>query len=250
MKNVLTLSDEERKIYEWQMWVQDFGEEGSRAKNASILISRCGGLGGVVAYELAAAGVGTLVLAHKGKIKHSDLNRQLLMTYDRLGKSRVNTAARRLKELNPNVQIEAIPENINEENAGEIVSKADLIVDCAPLFEERFAMNRQAVQQGKPLIECAMYDLEARITTIVPGTTPCLQCLHPEVPAEWKRQFPVFGAVSGMIGCIAAMEAIKVLTGIGTPLYGTLLLAELREVSFRKITIRRNLNCPVCSSLF
>src|SRR5690606_2579608 len=108
MKNVLTLSDEERKIYEWQMWVQDFGEEGQqKLKNASILISRCGGLGGVVAYELAAAGVGTLVLAHKGKIKHSDLNRQLLMTYDRLGKSRVNTAARRLKELNPNVQIEA-----------------------------------------------------------------------------------------------------------------------------------------------
>ena len=95
-------------------------------------------------------------------------------------------------------------------------------------------MNRQAVQR-KPLIECAMYDLEARITTIVPGTTPCLQCLHPEVPAEWKRQFPVFGAVSGMIGCIAAMEAIKVLTGIGTPLYGTLLLAELREVSSEKL---------------
>ena len=97
-----SLTDEERAVYEWQMWVPEFGEEGQeKLKGASVLISRIGGLGGVVAYELAAAGVGRLVLAHAGDVKPSDLNRQLLMTHDGLGKSRVESAARRLRELNP-----------------------------------------------------------------------------------------------------------------------------------------------------
>src|SRR5690554_1834671 len=101
MSKRLPLTDEERAVYEWQIWVDDFREAGQEAlKGASVLISRVGGLGGVVAYELAAAGVGRLVLAHAGNVKPSDLNRQLLMTHDWLGKPRVESAARRLKELN------------------------------------------------------------------------------------------------------------------------------------------------------
>ena len=147
-----SLTDEER-AYEWQMWVPEFGEEGQeKLKGASVLISRIGGLGGVVAYELAAAGVGRLVLAHAGDVKPSDLNRQLLMTHDGLGKSRVESAARRLRELNPRLEIEAVAENINEDNAATLVGSVDLVVDCAPLFEERFLLNREAKSQGKPLV--------------------------------------------------------------------------------------------------
>ena len=113
-----SLTDEERAVYEWQMWVPEFGEEGQeKLKGASVLISRIGGLGGVVAYELAAAGVGRLVLAHAGDVKPSDLNRQLLMTHDGLGKSRVESAARRLRELNPRLEVEAVNENVSEDNA-------------------------------------------------------------------------------------------------------------------------------------
>lgn len=250
MPNPQPLNNEERATYEWQMWVPEFGEAGQeKLKGASVLVSRCGGLGSVVAYELAAAGIGKLVLAHAGNVKPSDLNRQLLMTHDWLGKPRVISAERRLKELNPRLEIVTYEENINGQNAAEIVNQVDLIVDCAPLFNERFQMNQQAVIQNKPLIECAMYDLEANITTIIPGETPCLSCLHPETPPEWKREFPVFGAVSGMVGCLAAMEAIKVLAGFGEPLKGEMVFCNLREMTFRKLSIKRNPKCPVCSHL-
>ncbi len=244
------LTDEDRSIYEWQMWVSDFGEVGQeRLKGASVLISRVGGLGSVVAYELAAAGVGTLVLAHAGNVKPSDLNRQLLMTHNWLGKPRVESARRRLLDLNPSLNIIALPENLSESNAAELIQQVDLVVDCAPLFEERFAMNRQAVEQVKPMVECAMYELEAQLTTILPGHTPCLACLYPEPPHAWKREFPVFGAVSGAVGCLAAMEAIKILGGFGEPLAGTMLCCDLRDMTFARRKIARNSACKICGRL-
>ena len=244
-KKVLTELD--RQIYEWQMWVPDFGEVGQeKLKNASILVSRCGGLGSVVAYELAAAGIGKLVLAHAGNLKHSDLNRQLLMTYDHLGKPRIDSVQRRLRDLNPHIEIEPYSENISESNARDIVSNVDLIIDCAPLFEERFAMNRQAVVQRIPLVECAMYDLEAQVTTIIPQETPCLACLYPDQPPMWVRQFPVFGAVSGMIGCIAVMEAIKTIAGFGQTLKSKMLNVDLRSMKFQIIDIYAASDCRVC----
>ena len=115
------LNDHERAVYEWQMWVSDFGEGGQeKLKAATALVSRCGGLGGPLCYSLAAAGFGRLVIAHGGNVKPSDLNRQVLMTHDWLGKPRVESAARRLREFNPRMEIEAVPENINEQNAAEI----------------------------------------------------------------------------------------------------------------------------------
>ncbi len=247
MNQTGSLSDREKSTYEWQMWVSDFGERGQKKlKNASVLISRCGGVGGVVAYELAAAGIGKLVLAHGGNVKPSDLNRQLLMTHDWLGKPRIESATRRLKELNPFLEIEAVGENISENNVEGLVKQADLIVDCAPLFEERFLMNKEAVRQKKPMVECAMYELEAQITTIVPDRTPCLSCLYPEKPPAWKREFPVFGAVSGTIACMAAMEAIKIIAQFGEPLIGELLTCNLRDMSFRKVKLQRRDNCSVC----
>ena len=241
------LNDEERAVYEWQMWTADFGEAGQeRLKGASVLVSRCGGLGSVVAYELAAAGIGKLVLAHAGNVKPSDLNRQLLMTYAGLGKPRMESASRRLRELNPRLEVTAVRENVDAGNVEKLVGEVDLIVDCAPLFEERFLMNREAVRQEKTMVECAMYELEAHLTTIRPGQTPCLSCLFPETPPAWKREFPVFGAVSGSVGCMAAMEAIKVLAGFGKPLFGELLTYDLRGMTFRKMKIRRDPACRVC----
>ena len=244
------LTDLDRAIYEWQMWIPGFGEEGQRKlKNASALISRCGGLGGLVAYELAAAGVGRLVLYHGGNLMPGDLNRQLLMTRDWLGKPRIESIARRIHELNPDVEIVAVNENISPENAAQAVSSADIVIDCAPLFEERFAMNREAVLQRKPMIECAMYGLETHITTFVPGKTPCLRCLYPEQPQAWKRQFPVFGAVSGSVACLGAMEAIKVISHLGEPLYSILLSMNLSNMSHRRIRISRNPECPECGGI-
>ncbi len=232
------------------MLVADFGEAGQqKLKGATVLISRAGGVGGLVAYQLAAAGVGRLIIAHAGNVRPSDLNRQLLMTHDWLGKPRCESIARRLKELNPRVEVVAIPENVDDRNVEQLVSQADVVVDCAPLFPERFAMNAAAVRQLKPMVECAMYELECQLTTIVPGKTPCLRCIVPSAPHTWTRQFPVFGAVSGSVACMAAMEAIKLIAGFGKPLLSQMLRYDLRDMTFHQLQISRSPTCPVCAHL-
>ncbi|MCY3024052.1 MAG: HesA/MoeB/ThiF family protein [Planctomycetota bacterium] len=242
-----SLTEEERATYEWQMWVPGFGEHGQKAlKAASVLVSRCGGVGGVAAYQLAAAGIGRLVLAHGGTLKHSDLNRQILMTHDWVGKPRVESAARRLRELNPRLAVEAVAENVTEANAERLVAQADVVVCCAPLFQERLLMNREAVRRRKPLVDCAMYELQAQITCMIPGQTACLACLYSESPHGWKRQFPVFGAVAGMIGALGAMEAIKLIAGLGKPLAGRMLMFDLRDGTVRQAATSRDPKCPVC----
>ena len=241
------LTPDERAIYEWQMWVPGFGEEGQRKlKAASVLISRVGGLGGMVAYQLAAAGIGRLVLAMGGVVQASDLNRHLQQSQERIGQPRLPAVVQRLRELNPRLEIVAVEENVSETNADALVAQADVVVDAAPLFEDRYALNRAAVQAGKPMVECAMFALEAHVTTILPGRTPCLRCLTPEPPPDWKRQFPVIGAVSGTVGCLGAVEVIKLLTGLGEPLAGTLLTMDLGHMHFRRHRILRRPGCPVC----
>src|SRR5260221_8889757 len=100
------------------------------------------------------------------------------------------------------------------------------------------------------MVECAMYAMEARLTVFRPGETGCLACLHPEAPPEWKRQFPVLGSVSGTVACLGAVEVVKLVTGLGTPLLGTLLTMDLGTMHFRRHRIRRRHDCPVCGSLF
>ena len=250
MRDLPQLEPMEREVYEWQMWSPDFGETGQRQlKGATVLVSRVGGLGSVVAYELAAAGVGKLILAHKGNIKPSDLNRQLLMTHAGLGTPRVDSARRRLRDLNPRLEVELVNDNMSDANARSHVARADVVVDCAPLFEERFAMNDAAIEHGVPLVECAMYDLESSIYTVLPGQTPCVRCLFPTPPVAWRREFPVFGAVSGMVGCVGAMEAIKLIAKFGTTLAGKMMTFDLRTMRTSTITLRRNTDCPACSHL-
>ncbi len=243
------LTDAERAIYSWQLSVAGLGDVGQeRLKGSTVLISRIGGVGGAAAYELAAAGVGRLILAHYGNLRPDDLNRQILMDHDRIGQPRVEIAARRLRAFNPYVTVETINENTSETNAERLVSQADLVVSCAPLFRERLLMNREAVRQGKPLIDCAMYELEGQVTTVLPGQSPCLACLYPTEPPAWNRRFPVIGAVAGMVGCLGAMEVIKLLAGFGEPLAGCLLTCDLRDMTMHKVRIQRRPDCRVCGT--
>lgn len=235
----LPLTDEERDTYAWQLDVRDFGEAGQKKlKGASVLISRVGGLGSVVAYELAAAGIGRLILAHAGHVQPSDLNRQLLMTHDWINKPRIESAERRLKELNPRLEIVSVAENVSAENADRLVGMADCVVDAAPMFQERLAMNDAAEKQGKPVIEAAMYELEASLTVIHPPRTRRFRDLVADVPEGWQRRFPVFGAVSGTIGCMAAMEAIKLVAAFGEPLLNRLVRVDLRSMRFETIRLQ------------
>lgn len=242
------LTDKERAIYEWQISVRGFGEAGQqRLKNSAALVSRCGGLGGPLAQQLVAAGVGKVVIAHAGDVKPSDLHRQILMTDDWLGKPRIDSIVRRLRELNPRVEVVGVPENISEKNVDALVAEVDIVFDCAPLFNERYLMNRACVDQGKPMVECAMFSLTGQLTTIIPGRTPCLACIYPEDPASWKRQFPVFGAVSATAGAMGAMEGIKILAGMESSLAGYMFYYDLETFTTHKIPVARIESCPVCA---
>ncbi|MCS7046696.1 MAG: HesA/MoeB/ThiF family protein [Gemmataceae bacterium] len=243
------LTPDDRARYEWQLWAEDFGEaQQAKLKGATVLITRVGGVGGALALQLAAAGVGTLVLAHAGNLRVNDLNRQLLMSPSGLGQPRVEQAAKRLREFNPLITVEPVAENVGDHNVEGLVARADVVACCAPLFSERLCLNRAAVRQKKPLVDCAMYDMELQLTTVVPGSSPCLACLYPVEPPNWKRQFPVFGAVAGAVGCMGAMEVIKLLTGIGQPAAGRMLLCDLKTLAFRQIQLRRHPRCPVCGA--
>ncbi len=190
--------------------------------------------------------MGRLILAHAGELRADDLNRQLLQTHDHIGKPRMESIVRRLRELNPRCEIVGLEENANEDNASRLIAEADIVVDAAPLFQERLALNRAAFAQGKPMVECAMHELEASVTTFIPGRTGCLECYVHEVPPAWKREFPVFGAVSGTAGCLGAVEVIKLITGIGEPLAGELLSMDLASMRFRRVSLPRRESCPVC----
>ncbi|HEY2414251.1 MAG TPA: HesA/MoeB/ThiF family protein [Pirellulaceae bacterium] len=243
------LTADEHLRYRWQLWLRDFGEDGQRRlKQSTVLVSRIGGVGGTIAMQLAAAGIGRLILVHAGNLRLDDLNRQLLMTTDGIGKPRIESAVRTLQAINPHVQIETVAENISEQNAAALVERCDVAASAAPLFSERLLMNREAVRQRKPLVDGAMYDLEGRLMTIVPSQTPCLACLYPETPPNWKREFPVISPIASTVGCLAAMEVIKVLTGLGQPLTGKLLTFDLRDMSFQTVAISRQPNCPVCGA--
>ncbi len=245
----MDLTPEERATYEWQMWVLGLGEEGqAMLKAATVLVTRVGGIGSLAAYELAAAGLGRLVLAHAGNIKPSDLNRQLLMTHEALGTSRVECASRRLRELNPRLDVITHAENVNASNVENLVLAADLVVCCVPLFEERLLLNAECLRQGKPMIDCAMYELSGQITTILPGQTACLACRVPVPPASWKREFPVLGAVAGTMGCLGALEAIKLITGVGEPLGNRLLTIDMRDMRLRTVQVTKRVDCEVCGA--
>ena len=241
------MSPEECQRYEWQMWTEGFGEVGqAKLKASTVLISRCGGVGGTAALELAAAGVGRIILAHGGDLRLDDLNRQLLMSTAHVGKPRVDCAVTRLRDLNPNVEVIGVSKNISEANVVALVQQADVVISAAPLFAERLLMNLACVQQCKPMIDAAMFDLQCSVMPILPGQTACLNCVTPEPPAWWKRDFPVFGAVSGTAGCIAAMETIKLLAGFGESLAGHLMAIDYRTMHCRKVAVARDPLCPVC----
>lgn len=243
------LGDDERAIYDWQRDVPGFDGAGQqRLKNATVLVSRIGGVGGLVAYQLAAAGIGKLVLAHAGDLRLDDLNRQVLMRHDGVGKPRLEQAAERLREFNPYVELECVGENVSDANAERLIAGVDVVASCAPLFAERLAMNRAAVRLNRPLVDCSQYELQVQVTTVLPGRSACLRCLYPEEPAEWRRRFPVFGATAGVAACLGAMEVIKLLAGFGEPLADRLLLGDVGEMTFRKLRVARRPGCAVCGS--
>lgn len=245
------LGSRERAVYARQMSLPGWGEAAQvRLRGSSVLIARAGGLGGTVAMYLAAAGVGRMTVMHGGSLIEPDLNRQMLMAADGVGLPRAGMIRESLLRLRPDLDLTVVAENPDAGNLDARVAGADVVCDCAPTFEERYAINRAAVRQGRPMVEAAMCGWEGYVTVVVPGRTACLRCLYPAPPADWQWEgFPVLGAVSGTVACLAAAEAVKVLTGVGRPLAGRLLTVDVDSQEHRRHRIRRDPACPDCGGM-
>ncbi len=234
--------------FERQLTIPGFGPaQQRRLRGATVLVAGVGGVGGAAATYLAATGVGRLLLVHPGALETPDLNRQTLMRPELVGSSRVECAARTLREHYPDVDIEAYPWPIAHPALPDLVVRADVVVDGRHNFPERYRINQMCVAEEIRLIVAAMNATEGLLLTVQPGS-PCLRCVFREGDPSWQPHgFPVLGAVAGTVGCLAAMEAVKLITGLGEPVTGRILHFDLLEMEFRALRAHRDPYCPDCS---
>jgi molybdate transport system substrate-binding protein len=242
----VTISSE---TYARQLSLPGFGVAAQRRlAESTVLIAGIGGLGGATATYLAAAGVGRLVLFHPGRLERPDLNRQTLMTPSGLGQLRVDCAAEELRRHYPDVAVVAVPEPITADLTPPLLVQSDVVVDARHNFPERLLLNRLCVQMEVPMVEAAMNGAEGQVSIIRPGQTACLACRYGAGDPGWEPLgFSVLGAVSGTVGCLAAIEAIKVVTGWGDPLEDQLLTFDLEHMIFQTLRTTRDPSCPVCA---
>ena len=244
------LSEEELERYKRQMTLSGFGlEEQKKLKVATALVAGIGGLGGTTAFYLAAAGVGKLIFVHEGDLTISNLNRQILMTRDHVGKSRVLKGKETIQNFNPDCQVEVYDEPISLERFTTLLEGVDIVLDCRHNFPERRVINEACVRKGIPMVEAAMNSMEAYLFNVFPGETACMHCVYPDDQKWDPYGFSVLGAHSGALGCMAAVEAVKILTGFGKPLKNQMLFFDLGEMEFRKFQIHKSESCPICSGI-
>jgi adenylyltransferase/sulfurtransferase len=251
MSNV-SLSNDEIRRYSRHLIMPEVGMEGQRhLKQGSVLLIGTGGLGSPLALYLAAAGVGHIGLIDFDVVDESNLQRQIVHGTSTVGVAKIESARRRLLDLNPHVEVSTYETQINSANALELLAPYDVIVDGTDNFPTRYLTNDASVLLGKPNVYGSIFRFEGQATVFSPKDGgPCYRCLYPEPPPPGLvpscAEGGVLGVLPGVIGTIQATEAIKLLTGIGEPLTGRLMLYDALAMRFRELKLRRNPECPVC----
>jgi adenylyltransferase/sulfurtransferase len=248
------LSNEEVQRYVRHITLPGVGREGQlNLKKAKVLIIGTGGLGSPISLYLAAAGIGTLGLVDFDVVESSNLQRQIVHGNSTLGLPKVESAKQRLQDLNSHIQINTYDTAFNTDNALELVSAYDLVIDGTDNFETRYLVNDACVQLGKPLVYGAIYRFDGQISVLNYKGGPCYRCLFPQAPpAELAPNCSaggVIGVLPGVVGMIQATEAIKLLIGIGEPLSGRLMRFDALAMKFSEIRFKRRADCPCCSEL-
>ncbi|MFC5577995.1 molybdopterin-synthase adenylyltransferase MoeB [Lysobacter niabensis] len=242
--------------YSRHLRLPEVGEAGQRRLEAArVAMVGAGGLGSPAAYYLAAAGVGTLVLADDDVVDRSNLQRQILHTDARIGVAKVESARVALSALNPRLRIEAFPERITAANVERLIGDADVVIDGADNFPVRYLLNDACVKLGKPLVYGAVHRFEGQVSVYDAGRrrgeAPCYRCLFPEPPppeaAPNCAEAGVLGVLPGVIGLLQATEAIKLILGIGESLAGRLLNFDALAMRFRETRLRPDQDCVVCA---
>jgi molybdopterin/thiamine biosynthesis adenylyltransferase/rhodanese-related sulfurtransferase/molybdopterin converting factor small subunit len=245
------LSDEEMRRYARHLILPEVGLAGQRKlKAARVLAVGAGGLGSPLAVYLAAAGVGTLGLVDFDVVDDSNLHRQILFGASDVGKPKLSAAARRLKDLNPNVEIVTFEERLTSANALDIVKGFDLVADGTDNFPTRYLVNDACVLTGKPNVYASIFRFEGQASVFWAEKGPCYRCLYSEPPPPGLvpscAEGGVLGVLPGLLGVIQATETIKLILGNGDPLIGRLLLVDALSMKFRELKLRKNPDCVVC----
>ena len=251
------LTNEQILRYSRHLILPEVGMVGQKKlRAASVLIIGAGGLGCPIALYLTAAGIGRLGLVDFDVVDRTNLQRQVLYGESVVGVPKVEAAAERLKDLNPDVEIETYPERLTSENALQIMSDYDIIIDGTDNFPTRYLTNDAAVILGKPYIYGSIFRFEGQVSVFLSRPFngfergPCYRCLFPSPPPPGAvpscAEGGVLGVLPGIVGALQAAEAIKLIVGIGEPLIGKLMLIDTLRMEFKTVRIRRNPNCPVC----
>jgi len=245
------MNDQELLRYSKQIMLPQIEIEGQQKINDStILIIGMGGLGSPTALYLAATGVGHIVIADFDQVELSNLQRQIIHNTSDIGDDKVNSAKAKLLELNPNITVTVANEIMHSDNLASLIKDVDIVLDGTDNFESRFEINKACVECHKPLISAAVIRFEGQISVFkgYKVDQPCYQCLYSEHGdgRESCVENGVLAPVAGLVGTIQALQAIKVLLGIGEQLCGELLLIDGLDLSFRKVKIVKDSECPIC----
>ncbi len=233
------------ELLHYERQLELIGRRGqSRLKRSSVFIAGAGGLGTAAASYLTAAGIGRILIVDRDKVRVNNLNRQVMYTAKDAGKHKAASLAGRLRGLNPHIELRGERIDIGASDIRDTVSTFDIIVDALDNFPSRYVLNSAALAQGIPLVHASLRGFYGQVTTLVPGLTPCLRCLFPEIP---KDDAPaVLGPVCGVIGCLQAMEVIKYLLGNGSLLMNKLLVFDSLTGALDPVEIGRRADCPEC----
>ena len=244
------LSRDELLRYSRHLVLPGLGLAGQeKLKQARVLVVGAGGLGSPAALYLAAAGVGTIVLADADRVDATNLQRQILHGSDTVGRPKVDSARERLADLNPHVRVETIPERLTSANARAVVRGVDVVLDGSDNFPTRYLMNDACVLEGKPLVYGSIFRFDGQVSLFAPDG-PCYRCLFADPPPAGLvpncAEGGVVGALPGIVGSLQALEAIKLIIGAGETLAGRLLLFDGLKMTFREVRLRKDPDCPVC----
>ena len=247
------LTVDEVRRYSRHLIIPDVSMAGQRRlMNAKVLCVGAGGLGSPVLMYLAAAGVGTLGIAEFDVVDESNLQRQIIHGQSDIGKSKAISAKESIQEINPYVNVIIHNLRLDVDNVMEIFSQYDLIVDGTDNFATRYLVNDACVLLKKPYVWGSIYRFDGQASVFWAEHGPCYRCLYPEPPPPGMvpscAEGGVLGVLCGSIGAVQTTEAIKLITGIGESLIGTLMIYDALEMSFRRIKVRKDPNCPICST--
>ncbi|MDP9387006.1 MAG: molybdopterin-synthase adenylyltransferase MoeB [Actinomycetota bacterium] len=246
-----TLSAEQRNRYHRHLLLPEVGDAGQqKLLESKVLLLGAGGLGSPAALYLAAAGVGTLGIVDMDVVDASNLQRQLLHNMDRVGERKVDSAKKTLTALNPDVDVATYDVRLGADNILDVIDGYDVIVDGTDNFPTRYLLNDASLIKRIPVVHGSIFRFEGQATVFAPYEGPCYRCMIPEPPppelAPSCAEAGVLGVLPGIVGSLQAMEAIKLLLGLGDPLIGRLLAYDAMETSFRTFKVHRDPDCPAC----